>query len=364
MVVRAIDTKMNRTVAIKRIRPFDHEHDFTKLVLREVCVLKHLAYHPNIVDLYDLIIPPPISSSNSSNSNFSDNNFSDTQQTVFENEEMVSEIYIVMEYMSCSLFTLLQNSSVVDISEQHVLYFMFHLLKGIKYIHSSGIVHRDIKPSNILLNQEMEVKFCDFGLAVGVQHAEPMRTLYVVTRYYRAPELCAQYVNSSFPVDIWALGCILGELLGRRILFTGNSYITQLQQIFYILGFPSDLSDLKGTESFVAYSVKHWSSYRGIPLSQLFPNASPQILDLLRGMLHVNPDKRLTVDQALGHPVFAEMVRNDEEMNAGVVGGGAASSHEMDTTDTFVFKLPDNVSRTVVHDMLRKEILNYYYHKT
>lgn len=194
----------------------------------------------------------------------------------------------------------------------------------------------------------MEVKYCDFGLAVGCQQAEPMRTLYVVTRYYRAPELCAQYVHSSFPVDVWALGCILAELLGRRILFTGDSYITQLQHIFYILGFPSDLNDLKGSQSFVQYSVKHWGGYKGKPMRELFPRASEEILDLLKDMLHINPDKRLTVDQAIEHPCF-KMLREMED--------------ETICDSRFLFKLPDNTSQSAIHGMLKQEVIDYYYHK-
>jgi mitogen-activated protein kinase 1/3 len=109
----------------------------------------------------------------------------------------------------------------------------------LKYIHSANVIHRDLKPSNILVNATCELKICDFGLARGIVDNLEL-TEYVVTRWYRAPEImlgCMQYTTK---VDLWSVGCIFAEMLSRKPLFPGQDYIDQLHLIMNALGVPSD----------------------------------------------------------------------------------------------------------------------------
>ena len=86
-----------------------------------------------------------------------------------------------------------ENSITCD----HIRFFIWQLLRGLKYIHSANVVHRDLKPSNLLLNANCELRICDFGLARGLDAPTGSAlTEYVVTRYYRAPEViccCKEY---------------------------------------------------------------------------------------------------------------------------------------------------------------------------
>lgn len=100
---------------------------------------------------------------------------------------------------------------------------------GLKYLHSAGILHRDIKPGNLLVNSNCLLKICDFGLA-RVEEPDPSRhmTQEVVTQYYRAPEVLMGCRHYGSAIDVWSVGCIFAELLGRRILFQAQSPIQQV----------------------------------------------------------------------------------------------------------------------------------------
>lgn len=126
------------------------------------------------------------------------------------------------------------------LSSDHIKVFLYQILRGLKYLHSARILHRDIKPGNLLVNSNCVLKICDFGLA---RVEEPDQTKHmtqeVVTQYYRAPEILMGARHYSAAVDVWSVGCIFGELLGRRILFQAQNPVQQLDLITELLGTPS-----------------------------------------------------------------------------------------------------------------------------
>ena len=186
-------------------------------------------------------------------------------------------------------------------------------------MHSANIIHRDLKPANILANKNCDLKICDLGLGRGEVRDEEDEekkielTEYVITRWYRAPEVILCPSEYSKAVDIWSIGCIFAELLGRQPLFPGDHYLDQIQKIISVLGTPKndDLEFITKIEAkdFLMKLVKRtkqtWSS--------LFPNANPVALDLLGKMLTFNPKKRYTVDQCISHPYFEGLHDPEQE---------------------------------------------------
>ncbi|RLN95933.1 hypothetical protein BBJ28_00022537, partial [Nothophytophthora sp. Chile5] len=194
------------------------------------------------------------------------------------------------------------------ISDDHVQYFLYQMLVAIHYIHSAEVLHRDLKPSNILVNSDCDLKLCDFGLARGIQGMDSGLTEYVVTRWYRAPELL---LSSKYDkqMDVWAIGCILAEMLGRRPLFPGHDYLHQLKIIMDVVGSPSEDSLDFITNPKAKRFILRQPKKPKVPLSSVYPRATPQCLDLLEKMLVFDPRKRITIADALAHP-YLSLVRD------------------------------------------------------
>lgn len=131
--------------------------------------------------------------------------------------EDFEDVYIVSELMDTDLHQII--SSGQNLSDDHCQYFMYQILRGLKYIHSAQVLHRDLKPSNILVNENCDLKICDFGLA---RITDIEMTGYVSTRYYRAPEIMLTWQHYDKAVDIWSVGCIFAEMLIGQPLFPGK----------------------------------------------------------------------------------------------------------------------------------------------
>lgn len=165
----------------------------------------------------------------------------------------------------------------------------------------------------MLLNADCTLRLCDFGLARGVHVPGADMTEYVVTRWYRAPEVMLATQQYTTQIDMWAIGCIMAELLGRRPLFPGDDYIHQLRLIVDVLGSPSD-SDLEFVTSSRAKAfMKRQAGKQPRTLASVLPKASPAALSFLSQLLVLNPAKRLTVDEALAHPYLADLHDDADE---------------------------------------------------
>ena len=274
IVVSGVNKNNGEKIAIKKIpNAFVNLLD-AKRILREIKIL-HSLQHENIISLKDVIKPD--------------------DSTNYE------DIYLVTDLLGTDLHKTIYSQQ--QLTNEHIQYFLYQLLRGLLYIHSAGIIHRDLKPSNLLLTQECDLKICDFGLSRGLQHNFEL-TEYVVTRWYRAPEIILNASDYNQAVDMWSVGCIMAELFGRKPLLPGNDYLDQMKRIIERTGTPCkediDLIESEEGKKFI----------KSLPVSpypdwaQVFPNANKLACDLLSRLLAFNPKKRITVQESMRHPYF------------------------------------------------------------
>lgn len=253
--------------------------------------------------------------------------------------ERNDKLYLVLEYMESDLETILSATDAVPtLPIAHVKTYLRMLLTGVQELHARNILHRDLKPNNLLLSSSQRTaKITDFGMATDIaappaatSSSSPQpsdasetasateadaaaststpspvkRSIQVVTRAYRAPELFFGCDSYGTEVDVWSVGCIFGELLLRKPLFDGASDIDQLSQIFELLGSPGE---------------NGWTDAATLPFYLRFKDTNPRPLherfsaelstagvELLRKMLALDPKTRISVDDALAHAFFEE----------------------------------------------------------
>ncbi|CAG2111797.1 unnamed protein product [Medioppia subpectinata] len=190
---------------------------------------------------------------------------------------------------------------LTTLTDENVAYFTYQLLRALKYIHSANVLHRDIKPDNILVNSNADLKVCDFGLA---RVTDPLKsgsqTVYVTTRWYRAPEVMLTESCYNNSMDVWSVGCVLGEMLSGRPLFPGQNHYLQVNCILDVLGSELDVSWI--TNNYIRASIISRQLMDQVNWPDKFPNVNLQTLNLLGGLLTFNPNCRISVDQALEHP--------------------------------------------------------------
>ncbi|EGB06595.1 hypothetical protein AURANDRAFT_5276, partial [Aureococcus anophagefferens] len=148
-------------------------------------------------------------------------------------------VYMVFEYLELDLEILIQSPIVKSIDEARVKSVMQQLLEGVHFMHKNNVMHRDLKPSNLLVNRRGDVKICDFGLARSYKPGHAY-TGTVITLNYRPPELCLGCRHYGPPVDVWSVGAIFAELLGREIAIPGRGEDDYLQNVYAVCGTPSE----------------------------------------------------------------------------------------------------------------------------
>ncbi len=205
-------------------------------------------------------------------------------------------------------------ASPQPLRQAHVVYLSYQILRGVQYLHACGILHRDLKPANVLVNENCSVRIADMGMARlngdAVEAHTADMTEYVVSRWWRGPEVMVSQ-QYSFPLDVWSVGCIVGEMLLRRPLFPGRDYADQLVKIVAVLGKPSREVIARMKDPGAREFVEALCESPAVSWAKLLPKTSSDALAVLSGSLAFEPEDRLTATQLLSLPVFAKLAQSD-----------------------------------------------------
>lgn len=311
-VARAKERDTGKVVALKRLKIDPKDRSGLPVTgLREIQILKDCD-HRNIVKLREVVVgddtskiekyaPPPATSVPHSHPKLTPH----------------LSIFLVLEFLEHDLKSILESQPQPFLASE-VKTLLLQLSSGLAHLHSHYILHRDLKTSNLLLSNRGRLKIADFGMARYVGDPPPANlTSLVVTLWYRAPELLLGASRYSSPVDLWSVGCIFGELLaGGEPLLQGKNEVDELTRIFALCGLPSD---------------ETWPGFRRLPHARAlrlppktaggggntirarFPMLTAAGVDLLSGLLALDPERRPTASEVLEHEYFRQDPRPKQE---------------------------------------------------
>lgn len=233
-------------------------------------------------------------------------------QHIVELKEIVTgstldQVYLVMEFLEHDLKTLQEDMQDPFVPSE-IKTIMHQLTSAVGYLHDHWILHRDLKTSNILMNNQGEIKIADFGMARYYGNPPPQLTQLVVTLWYRSPELLLGAEAYDHTIDMWSVGCIFGELLGKQPLLQGKNEVAQLSKVFEFCGVPTQ---------------DEWPEFKRLPnaKSLRLPRSKQTISDVVRAkfpfltaagsslfcsLLSLNPHQRPNAEEVLKHSYFKE----------------------------------------------------------
>jgi len=271
-VHQCVNDVTGETVAIKHMKQKFESWNHCKR-LREVQFLTQLK-HENIIKCTEVILEPN------------------------------HELFLVFEFAPMNLWQLVKNKSQ-PLGLDLIKMFMAQLFSGLACMHKQGIFHRDIKPENLLICGDV-LKIADFGCSREIR-SRPPYTCYVSTRWYRAPELLLSSTSYSSPIDMWACGCILGELFLSENLFPGDSDIDMLHIISKKLGTFTKEGWPEGAKLLIHRNIS-LPIYQSYPLKSWFQSTematNREAQSLLNDLLCFDPNGRPTAQAALQHAFF------------------------------------------------------------
>ena len=285
IVYKCKNKETNKYVAIKKFKETEDEL-VQKTMKRELKMLQQLK-HPNIVEF----------------------------QESFTHK---GNLFLVFEYCEKNLLEVLEESPD-GLSPKLIKSFIYQICKAIAYMHKNNMIHRDIKPENLLIDENLNLKLCDFGFARKVKLDKNNNNInemtdYVATRWYRSPELLLSGGIYGPEVDYWAVGCIMGELADGNPMFPGENETDQINCIIKVLGnLPEDLVNMfyknpiyEGKELLHVSKVK---SLERIYMGKLGPTA----IDFMKGLLQLDPKKRLNSETVFKHKYFSCFMKDEQK---------------------------------------------------
>ena len=278
IVYKCKNKETGKYVAIKKFKEVGDEL-VKKTMKRELKMLQRL-HHPNVVEFQDAF-------------------------------RRKGNLFLVFEFVDKNLLELLQEHPN-GLDPNLIRHLIYQLCKSIKYLHEQNIIHRDIKPENLLITDKMESKLCDFGFARLVSETNEKLTDYVATRWYRAPELLLSQGNYGKEVDYWAIGCIMGELVDGNPLFPGENELDQIHCIQKVLG---NLTD-KQEEMFYNNPIFSGKNLLNVTKPETLEKRymgkfSKKAISFMKGLLALDPKKRLNGNTVFKHAYFEKLVLAD-----------------------------------------------------
>lgn len=319
--------------------------ELAKRTLREIKILQHLkgsfSQFPNVVTLKDVFL---------------------------DNDAGQFSVCLVMDIMKCDLHQLIISS--VKFSQNHIILFIYQILRGLKAIHSANIIHRDLKPSNILVNEDLLIKLCDFGTGRGNQTGDQLRNTllsYVATTYYRAPEGLLDQVYTT-TVDIWSVGCILAELILRRPLFQVNEDDGRMTDDKQLLNTILKTFGTPPSEVLSSYSSSKIKDLRktNFPLKtpaeilpntkEIFTDSKEQVYSLFSQLMEFNHNSRITASKALEHEIFSQLHDPQDEPTITVFDDPEKNEQKNGRGGLSVNSKPSSLEW---HKLLRREVKNW-----
>ncbi|CAN0418366.1 unnamed protein product [Pylaiella littoralis] len=320
VVVSALNKKDTTKVAVKKVVSAFDDMLVAKRMIREIRLLRQFD-HDNIIRIVDMMPPPSV--------------------------DKFRDVYMVLDRMDTDLHHIIYSGQ--NLKEAHLQFFLYQILCGLHYMHSARVIHRDLKPANVLVNTTCDLKLCDFGLARSLGKAptagvspgggggssgdaggdgdvapdvedgdsggEVKLTEYVVTRWWRAPEVFLE-AHYGTAIDVWSAGCIMAEMLQRKPLFMGSNTAQMLRLVVQFTGKPSEADLTFVTNKKARNYVLDMTEGPRTALTERFPDASSDALDLLAKMLTFDPARRISVRDAMRHPWLSRFYQVEHETPA------------------------------------------------
>ena len=227
-------------------------------------------------------------------------------------------LFLVFEYCEKNLLEVLEESPD-GLSPKLIKSFIYQMCKAIAYMHKNNMIHRDIKPENLLIDENLNLKLCDFGFARKVKLNKNNNNInemtdYVATRWYRSPELLLSGGIYGPDVDYWAVGCIMGELADGNPMFPGENETDQINCIINVLGnLPEELVNMfYKNPIYEGKELKHVSKVESLE-RRYMGKLGPTAIDFMKGLLQLDPKKRLNSETVFKHKYFACYMKDEKE---------------------------------------------------